>query len=73
MNDQDYFINPTNEQRHQLLEESLNRVGRPEDYDNVLELLSPLSDISQYAPPESLKNTSIGIIGGGLAGLSVIY
>ncbi|MDF2614869.1 MAG: amine oxidase [Clostridia bacterium] len=70
---QDLFTNPTDEQRHQLLRDSLNRAGRPEDYENILELLSPPPDITEYASPGSLKNTTIGIIGGGLAGLSAAY
>ncbi|WP_242875969.1 flavin monoamine oxidase family protein [Cellulosilyticum sp. I15G10I2] len=70
---QDVFNNPTNEQRHQLLQDALTRAGRPEDYENVLELLSPPSDIYDFARPGTLKNTRIGIIGGGLAGLSAAY
>jgi monoamine oxidase len=73
MSTHDLFINPTDAQRHQLLLESLTRVGRAEDYQNVLDLLSPPPDIYQYAPVGSLKNKRIGIIGGGLAGLSAAY
>lgn len=70
---QDLFNNPTNEQRHQLLLESLTLAGRPEDYANILTLLSPPPDIYEYAQPGALKNIRIGIIGGGLAGLSSAY
>lgn len=69
----EYFINPTDEARHELLLDSLTRAERPEDYENILELLSPPPDIYDYAPPGEFKNTSIGIIGGGLAGLSAAY
>lgn len=67
------FYNPTNEQRHEILYESLNLSGRAEDYQNVVELLNPPPDIFEFAAPMSLQNMNIGIIGGGLAGLSAAY
>lgn len=70
---QDIFNNPTNEQRHELFYESLNLSGRTEDYENIIKLLSPPPDILDYAAPKSLQNINIGIIGGGLAGLSAAY
>ncbi|MEL7646642.1 MAG: FAD-dependent oxidoreductase [Sedimentibacter sp.] len=73
MSVQDAFYNPTDEQRHQLLRDSLIRFERPEDYHNILELLRPPLDIYQYAGPNSLKGSSIGIIGAGLAGLAAAY
>lgn len=73
MSIQDAFYNPTDEQRHKLLQDSLIRFKRPEDYQNILELLSPPYDIYQYARPMSLKKSSIGIIGAGLAGLAAAY
>lgn len=73
MAQQDYYKNPTDEQRHQLFLDSLYEEGRVEDYQNILELLSPPPDIFQYAPPGALKNKHIGIIGGGLAGMSAAY
>lgn len=73
MDEQDLFYNPTDLQRHQILQESLDRVGRADDYENVLELLSPPPDIFLYAKPGALKKTSKGIIGGGLAGLAAAY
>ncbi|WP_291567645.1 MULTISPECIES: flavin monoamine oxidase family protein [unclassified Clostridium] len=65
--------NPTNEQRHEMVKESLNEAGRPEDFYNVINLLSPPPDITNYAPPLSLKGMKIGIIGGGAAGLSSAF
>lgn len=70
---QDPFYNPTNEQRHEILYESLNRSERAEDYENIVELLSPPPDILEFAAPMSMQNLNIGIIGGGLAGLSAAY
>ncbi|MDF2616492.1 MAG: amine oxidase, partial [Sedimentibacter sp.] len=73
MSVQDSFINPTEDQRHQLFQNSLNRSGRPEDFQNIINLLAPPHDIYQYAKPMSLKNSSIGIIGAGLSGLAAAY
>lgn len=67
------FYNPTNEQRHEILYESLNRSGRADDYQNVVGLLSPPPDILEFAAPMTLQNLNIGIIGGGLSGLSAAY
>lgn len=73
MSVQNAFLNPTNEQRHELLKEALNNAGRTEDYENIIELLGPGPDISELASENSLKNHKIGIIGAGLAGLSAAY
>lgn len=73
MADNDYFINPTSEQRHQLLLDSLVRVGREADYENILQLLSPPPDLSRSLTPSALRDVRIGIIGGGLAGLAAAY
>lgn len=73
MADQNPAINPTNEQRHQLLLEALTRAGRADDFENILELLSPPPDIAAGLPPRAMRNLRIGIIGGGLAGLAAAY
>lgn len=65
--------NPTNEQRHEMLRNSLEREGRLEDYENIVNLLSPPSDITDHASPGELLGVKIGIIGGGLAGLSAAF
>ena len=70
---QNVLFNPTDEQRHNILYESLNRFGRADDYQNIVELLSPPPDILKLASPMSLSSMNIGIIGGGLAGLSAAY
>lgn len=70
---QNVLFNPTDEQRHNILYESLNRFGRADDYQNIVELLSPPPDILKLASPMSLSIMNIGIIGGGLAGLSAAY
>jgi monoamine oxidase len=66
-------LNPTNEQRREMIRNSLKTAGRPEDYDYIVNLLSPPSDITNYASPGELKGVKIGVIGGGLAGLSAAF
>ncbi len=65
--------NPTDEQRHEMLKNALNAAGRPEDYDYILRLLSPSPDITNIVEPGELSGVKIGIIGGGLAGLTAAY
>lgn len=65
--------NPTNEQRHNLLKSVLLEAGRLEDYSNIVKLLSPPTDILNYAYPGELKNIKVGIIGGGLAGMAAAF
>jgi monoamine oxidase len=66
-------MNPTDEQRHEMLRNSLENAGRPEDYDYIIRLLSPAPDITNYASPGDLRGVKIGILGGGLAGMSAAY
>ncbi len=73
MVNQNDTMNPTDEQRHQVLLDTLTLVGRADDYDNILELLSPPPDIVSFVAPTALRNIRIGIIGGGLAGLAAAY
>lgn len=65
--------NPTNEQRHEMLRNSLEAEGRMEDYEYIVKLLSPPIDITNYASPGEMKGMKIGVIGGGLAGLSAAF
>lgn len=65
--------NPSDEMRHQLLLESLVRQGRAEDYEYIVKLLSPPANITDFAPPGSMKGVKIGILGGGLAGLTAAF
>lgn len=65
--------NPTDEQRHRMLKEACESAGRPEDYDLILQYLSPPPEITSLVPAGALKGIKIGIIGGGLAGLASAY
>lgn len=67
------ITNPTDSQRHSALMNALTRVGRPEDYENIVKILSPPPDITGYGSPGEFKKTKVGIIGGGLAGLSAAF
>ena len=65
--------NPTDEERHKMLKMTLEEVNRIEDYENLVELLSPPKDITTIRLPGSCKGIKVGIIGGGLAGLSSAF
>lgn len=66
-------MNPTDEQRHEMLKNSLATAGRPEDYEYIIQNLSPPPEITEYALPGELRGIKIGIIGGGLAGMSAAF
>jgi monoamine oxidase len=65
--------NPTDSQRHRILYDSLVEAGRPEDCENIVEFMSPLPDITKNAAPGRFKNIKVGIIGGGLSGMSAAF
>lgn len=64
---------PTKAERREMLFKLLQEENRIEDYPFLIESLSPPKDITTYAPLGSGKNISIGIIGGGAAGLSAAF
>lgn len=66
-------INPTDEERRKMLKITLEEANRMEDFDNLIELLSPPKEITTIADPGSCKGIKIGIVGGGLAGLSSAF
>lgn len=66
-------INPTDEERHRMLKLALEEANHIEDYDNLIELLSPPKDITTILSPGQCKGLNIGIIGGGVAGLSAAF
>lgn len=67
------YTNPTDEIRHDLLKRALERQGRPEDFLYITSLLSPPPEITTLASPGSMKGVKVGIIGGGLAGLTAAF
>lgn len=64
---------PTNEERHKMLRMTLEKVNRTEDFENLIELLSPPKDITTILRPGSCKGIKVGIIGGGIAGLASAF
>jgi monoamine oxidase len=67
------IIQPTKAERRKILLELLQEENRVEDYPYLIESLSPPQDITTLAPLGSGKNISIGVIGGGVAGLSAAF
>jgi monoamine oxidase len=67
------LTNPTNIERFEILKYVLSDVKRPEDFDNVINLLSPPQDITTIASPGAFKNMRVAIIGAGLAGLASAF
>ena len=65
--------NPTDEERHELLLNALENDNRSHDYEYIVKYLSPPPDITYYAMPGELKGIKIGIIGGGLSGMSTAF
>ncbi len=65
--------NPTDEERYEMLRMTLEKVKRMEDFDNIVELLSPPKDITTIVEPGSCKGIKVGIIGGGVAGLASAF
>ncbi|WP_423230336.1 flavin monoamine oxidase family protein [Clostridium uliginosum] len=56
-----------------MLKIALEKANHIEDFNNIVELLSPPKDITTIASPISCKGLKVGIIGGGLAGLSSAF
>ncbi len=66
-------LNPDYEQRRALSLAALYRNGHPEDYSQISAALSPPPDITSIAPPGSCRGKTVGIIGGGLAGMAAAF
>lgn len=65
--------NPSNKLRHEMLKQRLISENRLEDFDNILELLSPPPDITTICPIGCGKNSRVAVIGAGEAGLSAAF
>lgn len=65
--------NPTDEERYKMIRMTLEKVNRIEDFDNIIELLGPPKDITTILEPGSCKGIKVGIIGGGVAGLTTAF
>ena len=65
--------NPTDTERYVLARFTLEEKGWPEDLNAILQLLSPPEPVTGLAQPGLFKGLKVGVIGGGLAGLSAAY
>lgn len=63
----------TDQERHDMTMNALITAGRPYDYESIVNLLSPPPDITNFGTSPQFKNIKVGIIGGGLAGLSAAF
>ncbi|MCG8542331.1 MAG: FAD-dependent oxidoreductase [Clostridia bacterium] len=68
-----HISNPSRAERYELIKYSLEKAGRPEDFANVINLFSPPKDITTIGSPGEFKGIRVGIIGGGLSGLSSAF
>lgn len=66
-------VNPTDTQRHEIVRNALEKSGRLEDFENIISLLRPPPDITNYGKPGEFKDIKVAIIGGGVAGLSAAF
>jgi monoamine oxidase len=71
--DQAQPLNPDKSQRRLMAYNALVRNGHPEDYDYIASVLNPPPDITTIVPPGSCRGRTVGIIGGGLAGMAAAF
>ncbi len=66
-------INPTDEERYEMMRIALEEENRIEDFDSLIKLLGPPKDITTIASPRECSGVKVGIIGGGVAGLASAF
>ncbi|MDP4095164.1 MAG: FAD-dependent oxidoreductase [Bacillota bacterium] len=65
--------NPDDAVRHMLTLYALSQKGWPGDFGIIMKLMAPPPPITTYVRPGEFKGIKVGVIGGGLAGLSAAY
>lgn len=65
--------NPTDEERYNMAYYALHRACHVEDHYPILNSFSPPDDITTLANPGRFKGKRVGVIGGGLAGMSSAF
>lgn len=65
--------NPTDRQRHIMAQYALYRACHPEDFHPIYEAYVPPVDVATLARPGEFKSVRVGVIGGGLAGMSAAF
>lgn len=65
--------NPSNEDRYTMAAYALYRTCHPEDFYPILRAMSPPADITTLAKPGQFKDKRVGVVGGGMAGMSAAF
>jgi len=65
--------NPTNEERYKMAHYALHRACHTEDFYPIFNAFSPPENITTLANSGQFKGKRVGIIGGGLAGMSSAF
>lgn len=65
--------NPTDEDRYEQLRYVLTTGRRPEDFENIISILSPPKDIREICNSNCGRAVKVAVIGGGAAGLSAAF
>ncbi len=65
--------NPTDEERNKMSHYALYRACHTEDFYNIFNAFSPPESITAFAKPGEFIGKRVGIIGGGLAGMSSAF
>ncbi|MDU5109344.1 MAG: hypothetical protein E6248_02780 [Clostridium sp.] len=64
--------NPSDHDRHDILEKELMKQGRIEDLDSIIELMNPPKDIKEICKNKFNGNIKVAIVGAGEAGLAAV-
>lgn len=65
--------NPSDDERYNMLEYILKDQKRVDDINNIVELMSPPTDITNICPSGYAKDIKVAIIGAGEAGLAAAF
>lgn len=65
--------NPSDDERYNMLEYILKDQKRVDDINNIVELMSPPTDINNICPSGYAKDIKVAIIGAGEAGLAAAF
>lgn len=69
----EHLPNPSHAQRKAMVMYELALRGRLEDYPYIAKSMAPAPDITTIAHPGECKGLTVGVMGGGLAGLSAAF
>ncbi|WP_291651263.1 FAD-dependent oxidoreductase [Clostridium sp.] len=69
----DQIDNPSDDERYNMLEYVLKNQKRANDINNIIELMSPPTDITNICPSGYAKDVKVAVIGAGEAGLAAAF